>query len=103
MGSQFPKTSTQDPREPSQSHLAIINKDELVLSAEMTRDYLGAARVNSAMASVIPNQTLNTSSSSDTHNYFNYSNYQQSTDSFQRNATISGAERDREVSRLSKG
>jgi tape measure domain-containing protein len=100
MGSEYPRTAIQDGREPRQSHLAVINKDELILNHEQTNDYLNHRTANRAVANVRPSYISNTKTSQDTYQTTNYSTIQYQTDTFGRNSGITGGERMREERRL---
>lgn len=66
-GTAYPKTPTQDTREPYQSHLAVINSNELVLSAAQVQgyqNYKNEIATNSIM-------TNNNNSRSTVNNYRN--------------------------------
>lgn len=99
-GYAYPATTTQDPREKTRSHLAIINRDELVLNAQQTERYLKHQPAASAIANMRPSYTSNTRSSQDTYQTTNYSNYTVVQDTFGRNNSIANNERDRETKRL---
>jgi tape measure domain-containing protein len=73
-GSQYPRTRTQDVREMSTSHLAIIGRDELVGPASEVSAYIDFKRGISASSNV--NNTSNSTSSANTYNSYSYSNYQ---------------------------
>jgi hypothetical protein len=100
MGSEYPRTAVQDGREPRQSHLAVLNKDEIVLNHEQTNKYLNHQTANQAIANVRPSYISNTRTSQDTNISNNYSNYVVQQDTFGRNSGITAGERSREERRL---
>jgi tape measure domain-containing protein len=74
-GSAYPRTRSQDTREPNTSHLAIINSSELVVPSSEVSEYVDFKRGITASSNINTSNTSNDSSSA-TYNSFNYSNYQ---------------------------
>jgi hypothetical protein len=82
-GRNYPRTRSQDPRELSTSHLAIIGRDELVVPAAEVSTYIDFKRGINASSNV--NTTSNTNTNANTYNSYSYSNYQgDKKDSFSR-------------------
>lgn len=82
-GADYPRTRSQDPREMSTSHLAIIGRDELVVPSHEVSAYIEFSRGIKASSNVDNSTSANTANT--VNNSYNYSNYQGgSNDTFKR-------------------